>query len=75
MISEHLPGLVPRKSSVGRRQPCPPRTHGNEHQPADAHTALLATSRSGTQVADLRTLTPKDVLTAWPVSATEGGAP
>jgi len=75
VISGHCLGLCrgSAPSYEGSRATREPQ--GNEHQPADADTALLAVSRSGIQVADLRTLTPEDLLTAWPVSATEGDAP
>lgn len=49
--------------------------HRSQLPGADADTPLLAVSRSGNQVADLPTLTPEDLLTAWPVSGTDRGAP
>lgn len=49
--------------------------HRSQLPGATDATPLLVVTRSGSQVTGVRTLTPEDLLTAWPVSAAGGGTP
>lgn len=49
--------------------------HRSQLPGADGATPLIAVSRSGSRVADIRTLGPEDLMTAWSVTPSVGAQP